>query len=114
MTEFCTFHKKEHDHFEWRHTGDMWLCRDAISEIDTMFSQEPSASFNIGTSKSDTRVAHWKDIQSRVTTHDGQFLSGKAGREYQQKWSKKLLGKDLSKPADYTAPIYQKELKKAI
>jgi hypothetical protein len=46
--------------------------------------------------KDNTRALYWQDIQSRVTTHEGEFLSGRAGREYQEKWSKKMLGKDLT------------------
>lgn len=52
----------------------------------------------ISKGRTERRAAHWKDIQSRVTTHEGELLSGKKGREYQEKYSKKYLGRDLSKP----------------
>jgi hypothetical protein len=42
------------------------------------------------------RASHWRDIQSRVRTHEGELLSGSKGREYQRRWSKKMLGRDLS------------------
>lgn len=67
---------------------------------------------NIGKSKKDQRVSHWEEIRSRVTTHEGEFLSGKAGREYTSKWSKKMLGQDLSRKPDYSKEEYQKELNK--
>lgn len=38
---------------------------------------------------------HLKDIRSRVTTHEGELLSGKSGRAYMDKYSKKYLGKDM-------------------
>lgn len=40
--------------------------------------------------------AHLKDIRSRVTTHEGEVLGGKKGREYMDKYSEKYLGKNLS------------------
>jgi|GEM_PF-5228819 len=52
-------------------------------------------SFNIGKSKREDRASHWKDIQTRVTTHEGEILHGSKGREYQQKWSKDNLGRDI-------------------
>ena len=67
---------------------------------------------NIGLSKKDKRIAHWKEIQSRVTTHEGESLSGRKGEEYKQKYSKKYLGRDLSRPANFDRPEYQKELRK--
>ena len=67
---------------------------------------------HIGKSKKDQRIAHWQEIRSRVTTHEGELLSGKKGREYQQKYSVKHLGKDLSTPTDFSKPEYQKELNK--
>lgn len=109
MTMHCDFHKNEHDHYEWRSTSYGTFCRDAMQEIEKPIG---SNAFNIGGSKTDNRIKHWQDIQSRVTTHDGQFLQGAAGRAYQQKWSKKMLGKDLSAPVNYNTPSYQKELAK--
>ena len=41
------------------------------------------------------RLSHWKDIKTRVRTHEGELLSGKQGLEYQKKFSKKYLGRDL-------------------
>ena len=49
--------------------------------------------------KKEQRAAHWNEIASRVTTHEGETLSGSKGREYQNKWSKKMLGKDLRRPS---------------
>lgn len=67
---------------------------------------------NIGFSKKDKRVLHWKEIQSRVTTHEGEFLSGRKGREYQQKWGKKYLGVDFAKPLNLDKADVQRELAK--
>jgi hypothetical protein len=64
----------------------------------------------IGKSKKDQRVAYWQTIKSRVTTHEGEMLSGKKGQDYQKKYSKKHLGRDLSRPVDFNRPEYQKEL----
>lgn len=113
MTSFCLFHQKDHDHFEWKNFGEGWVCRDGLQEAEDMMSKS-DASFNIGSSGKAARINHWQEIQSRVTTHDGQLLSGTAGRNYQKKWSKKMLGKDLSKPVDYSAPKFQKELAKTV
>ena len=46
--------------------------------------------------KREQRAAHWQEIKSRVTTHEGELLSGKKGRDYARKYSKKYLGRDLS------------------
>lgn len=115
MTEYCTYHKNKHDHYEWRHVGSgtesMWLCRDAIAALEVPV-EDDKKTFSIGASKTDSRIKHWRDITSRVTTHDGQFLQGKAGKDYQKRWSKQMLGKDLSRPVDFQAPSFQKELAK--
>lgn len=37
-----------------------------------------------------------EEIKSGVRTHDGEFLSGKKGRKYLDKYSKSKMGKDLS------------------
>lgn len=68
--------------------------------------------FNIGLSKKDKRIAHWEDIQNRITTHEGEFLSGKQGEEYRKKWSEKMLGKDLNRPLNVNSAEAQKELAK--
>ena len=47
-------------------------------------------------SKRNIRAAHWKDIASKVRTHEGELLTGKKGRDYQRKYSKEYLGRDLS------------------
>lgn len=52
--------------------------------------------FYIGNSGNQSRANHWRDIQSRVKTHEGEVLKGEAGKKYQEKWSKEYLGKDLS------------------
>ena len=66
----------------------------------------------IGKSKVEQRKLHWGEIKSRVTTHEGEVLSGNKGRGYQQKYSKQYLGRDLSRPPNFNSPIYQKELSK--
>lgn len=112
MATHCEFHNKEHDHFEWKLLSDFgWVCKDAIDEIELSIP-EPEFSFSIGSGSKQSRLEHWKDIKSRVTTHEGQVLSGKAGRDYQIKHSKKMLGTDMSRPVDFSAPQYQKELMK--
>lgn len=62
--------------------------------------------------KRDQRIAYWNEIKSRVTTHEGELLSGSKGKEYQKKYSKKYLGKDMSKPVDYNQVSYLQELAK--
>jgi len=42
------------------------------------------------------RASHWGEIRSRVTTHEGELLHGRKGRDYMRKYSKKYLGRDLS------------------
>lgn len=66
----------------------------------------------IGKSKIEQRKLHWQEIRSRVTTHEGEFLNGNKGREYQKKWSKQYLGRDISRPVNFDYPSYQKELAK--
>ena len=57
----------------------------------------------IGKSKKELRALHWNEIKTRVTTHEGELLSGKKGKEYQQKWSKKYIGRDLTNHQPITA-----------
>lgn len=66
----------------------------------------------IGKSKKGQRVAYWNEIKSRVTTHEGELLSGEKGREYQKKYSKRYLGRDLSRPVNYNKVSYLQELEK--
>ena len=40
--------------------------------------------------------SHLKEIRSRVRTHEGELLTGKKGRTYMDKYSKKYLGKNLT------------------
>jgi len=40
-------------------------------------------------------VSHLRHIRSRVKTHEGEFLSGRKGEQYIDKYSAKYLGKDL-------------------
>ena len=65
---------------------------------------------NIGRSKVELRKLHWQEIKSRVTTHEGEFLSGSKGEKYKRDYSQKYLGRDLSRPANFDRPEYQKEL----
>ena len=46
-------------------------------------------------SNREQRLNHWKEIKKRVTSHEGEFLSGEKGEKYQKKYSKQYLGKDL-------------------
>ena len=66
---------------------------------------------NIGYSKKDSRINHWKEIQSRVTTHEGEPLSGLKGRSYLEKYGKKYLGME-NRSTNFNKPEYQKELAK--
>lgn len=63
-------------------------------------------------SKDEKRKLHWQDITQRVTTHEGEFLHGNKGKDYQQKYSEKYLGKDLTKPVNFDKPEYERELAK--
>jgi len=47
-------------------------------------------------SGNDKRASHWNEIRSRVKTHEGEFLTGRKGLEYQRKWGRKYLGRDLN------------------
>lgn len=109
----CSYHKKKHDDYEWRSWGrdgeTVTICRDGLNSLEQVVVEKD---FVIGGSKDDQRSKHWTDIKSRVTTHEGQFLTGKAGREYQKKYSRQYLGRDLSAPTNFNAPDYQKELNK--
>lgn len=69
------------------------LCRDCYR------GDTPSV---VAVTKEDARAAHWNDIKTRVKTHEGELLIGKAGIQYQQRFSQKYLGRDLSsgRPAD--------------
>ena len=49
------------------------------------------------------RAHHWNDIRTRVRTHEGELLSGKAGERYQARYAKQYLGKDLGVAKRYSA-----------
>lgn len=68
--------------------------------------------FYIGKSKKEQRLSHWREIKNRVTSHEGEIISGGKGKDYKQKYSKKYLGVDLSAPTNFNKPEYQKELEK--
>jgi len=53
--------------------------------------------------RSARRALHWREIKSRVTTHEGELLTGREGRKYQDKYSKKYLGRDMT--GRYTVPV---------
>lgn len=40
--------------------------------------------------------AHLEDIRSRVTTHEGEMLTGKSAQKYMDRHSKECLEKDLA------------------
>lgn len=67
---------------------------------------------HIGKGKKDQRLAYWREIKSRVTTHEGEMLSGEKGRDYQKKYSKQYLGKDMSRPINFNQVSYLQELEK--
>ena len=69
--------------------------------------------FNIGSPKVEQRRKHWEMIRTRVKTHEGEFLHGEKGRDYQVKYSRKYLGKDLSSPIKVEGEAYERELRKA-
>ena len=62
--------------------------------------------------KKEQRLAHWQDIAHRVTTHEGELLTGEKGRRYQEKYSERYLGKNLAKPLNYNQVSYLQELAK--
>ena len=47
-------------------------------------------------SNKEQRLNHWNEIKKRVTSHEGELLSGKKGERYQKKYSRQYLGKDLN------------------
>ena len=52
-------------------------------------------------SKKEQSLNHWKEIKKRVSSHEGELLSGEKGEKYQKKYSGQYLGKDLNtKPID--------------
>lgn len=63
-------------------------------------------------SKKDQRIAHWKEIHSRITTHEGELLTGARGIQYQEKYGEKYLGKKMNKPVNYNQVSYLQELDK--
>jgi hypothetical protein len=42
------------------------------------------------------RALHWREISKKVRTHEGQLLTGNKGAKYQEKYSQKYLGRDIS------------------
>lgn len=108
---YCHFCLKKHDDFQWRtkSEGDelVTYCRKAY---ETPVEVEPG--LTVLSSKVDRRIAHWKDIKSRVRTHDGEMLSGSKGRDYQVKFSQRYLGKDMSAPPRFDGADHLRELAK--
>lgn len=64
----------------------------------------------VGLSSRDKRIAHWKKIKSRVTTHEGEMLTGQRGESYINKYGKQYLG--VEPRTNFDAPQYQRELDK--
>ena len=62
--------------------------------------------------KREKRALHWGEISSRVTTHEGELLNGKKGRDYARKYSKKYLGRDLSEKGFRVDPSRIEEYEK--
>ncbi len=65
---------------------------------NTLLPQGHKHMFFIVKGKTGQRAAHWNDIRSRVRTHEGELLDGSKGRDYQQRWAKKYLGRDMNTP----------------
>ena len=51
--------------------------------------------YHDGQNKKSISKGQLRFIRSRVRTHEGELLYGKKGEHYQDKFSKKYLGKDL-------------------
>lgn len=109
MKMLCTYHEKEHDDYEWRSNTYGTYCREALAAFEDSADDEP---FHIGIQRTDARIDHWGKIKSRVTTHEGEIIDGKKGRDYQIKYSKKYLGRDMAAPPDFRGKDYQKQLSK--
>lgn len=58
------------------------------------------------------RASHWNDIRTRVRTHEGELLSGKAGERYQARYAKQYLGKDLGTARRYSSQDVEKHEKR--
>lgn len=63
--------------------------------------------------KNQQRASHWNDIRSRVITHEGEALSGKKGKEYQEKFGERYLGMKPSRAVE-AKDVEQHEIKKAV
>lgn len=115
MKAYCSFHKNEHEDSRWKSVWKqnkkmgkvIYFCQSAWGE-----RPETSEALVVAPTKTDRRLAHWKEIKSRVTTHEGEMLNGVEGISYQKKWSKQYLGRDMSRPVNFDRPEYQKELHK--
>lgn len=110
MVEYCNFCEVKHDDYQWRfriENGEpIHLCRKAFDSIPDIPTGVP-----VDLSKKGKRLAHWKEITTRITTHEGELLSGSRGREYTQKFGQKYLGIN-PRPVNFDSPSFQKELAK--
>lgn len=69
---------------------------------------KPQETFVIGLDSTGKRLSHWKEIKTRIRTHEGELLSGNKGIEYQSKWSSKYLGRDLSSTRPLSRDVVEK------
>ena len=108
MVMYCDFCLKEHNDFHWKGRIEdgksIHLCRRA-------FSSPPTDVIPMDLSKKGQRLSHWKEITSRVRTHEGELLSGNKGRTYQEKYGQKYLG-ITARPINFNSAAFQKELAK--
>lgn len=97
MVVYCQDHEKTHTAYQWKSWVEddkvVYVCRDRLLNKSLY-------------GKKQDRLLHWKEIQSRVRTQDGELIKGANASKHRQKY----LG--LSKPTNFEHPIYQKELNK--
>jgi len=108
----CDYHGKKHDDTNWRtyfpSGGKLYtICSEGMNP-----PSPSSVGPTLGVSATGKRLSHWGDIKSRVTTHEGEMLTGAKGRDYQKKYSKQYLGKDMSAPSQFNTQAHLQELSK--
>lgn len=109
MISYCDFCLKKHDDYYWKVRIENGRTRNYCSNIlDNNSSSSPA--ITVGLSKSGKRLNHWKEIKARITTHEGEFLTGKEGQAYQKKYGQKYVG--IRPETNWDQPQYQRELEK--
>ena len=110
MIDYCDFCYIEHDDYQWKvRIQDeklITLCRQAFSSLPV----SPAGS-SMDLSKRGKRLTHFKEITTRVRTHEGELLSGVKGQKYQQRYGEKYLGIS-PRPVNFDSTPFQKELAK--